>query len=533
MKKEKEKEIRNTPQNFLSGALSLTLSAIIVKLIGLIYKIPIASLLGDEGMGYFNSAYTVFAFFYLLCTAGVPKAVMILISESKSKGHVADEKKILRVASAMFIAVGAIATTLFIVFAVPIANLIGSSKSYATMIAIAPSIVLVSLSGVIRGYLSANMRLIDISISQVIEGVGKLVLGLVFAMVGFSIQLPIEILSAFTILGVSFGALLGLIYLLVCTKINLAIDNSRQISPILENRQIIRRILSISIPITLSAAIMSITNIIDLGLIIRSLIESGLKDIEANALYGNYTTLAVPMLNLAMAVISPISIAYLPVFTKCCVTADNKGLMKTQRSAIELTAFMAAPIMIGLMTFSKEILALLFPKSGIIVGSKLLFLIAPSILFSSVLLIINTILEAKGMVKAPLISMSIGGIIKIASSYFLIANTNLGILGAPVGTVLSYAAALFVSIIIYTIAIKSYIPIFTASFLPYLIAAVSVMISRFVFDKLKFCMSDNLSLLISIMLAALIYLGISMVLGVLGKSKIRELAKYTKVTEQI
>ena len=90
-------------QSLVGGAFSLTLSTIIVKILGLIYKIPLSSLLGDEGMGYFNSAYTVYAFFYLLCTAGVPKAVMILISEAKAKGKDIEADKVVRVASVMFL----------------------------------------------------------------------------------------------------------------------------------------------------------------------------------------------------------------------------------------------------------------------------------------------------------------------------------------------------------------------------------------------------------------------------------------------
>ena len=169
----------------IGGTLSLTASAVIVKLIGLFYKIPIASFLGDEGMGYFNSAYTVYAFFYLLCTAGVPKAVMILISEAKARGRECDQKKIFRIAIILFLSVGTVLTLLFMIFANPISHLIGNSGSYLTMVAIAPSIIFVALSGVIRGYLSANTRLLDIAVSQVVEGVGKLGVGLILAGLGY------------------------------------------------------------------------------------------------------------------------------------------------------------------------------------------------------------------------------------------------------------------------------------------------------------------------------------------------------------
>lgn len=515
-------------QGLIGGAFSLTLSAIIVKVIGLIYKIPLASLLGDEGMGYFNSAYTVFAFFYLLCTAGVPKAVMILVSEAKARGQLREEKRIVKIASRLFLAVGGSMTVIFIVFAGPIARLIGNSGAAATMVAIAPSVVMLALSGVIRGHLSANMRLLDISISQVIEGLSKLCLGLVFCMVGDRLGLPVTILSSLTILGVTFGSLFGLLYLFICSKIKIKNEKTGQNEEKQGSMQIIKRILYISIPITASAAIMSITNVIDLGLIMRTLEKIGYDETLAASLYGNYTTLAVPMFNLAVSVISPISLAYLPIFTRQCVTSDTPALKRTERSAIELTSVLSSPMMLGMLFFSEEILRMLFPGSDIKVGAPLLCLTAPAILFSSLLLVVNTMLEAKGRVRAPLLSMAIGSVAKVIVSYILISRTGLGILGAPVGTVVSYAVALIVSIIYYGITFKSHIPLFSASFLPYLNGFAAVFASRVVFDRLSLSMPETPSLIISITLAALIYLIISAATGVLAPKKIKEVAKYTK-----
>ena len=88
--------------NVIKGTFSLTISTLIVKLLGLIYKIPLANILGDEGMGIFNSAYTVYSFFFLLCTAGVPKAIMILVSGSKAKGEDEESKRIISIAMRLF-----------------------------------------------------------------------------------------------------------------------------------------------------------------------------------------------------------------------------------------------------------------------------------------------------------------------------------------------------------------------------------------------------------------------------------------------
>ena len=141
-------ELEKSGENkIIKGALMLTVSMLIVKLFGLIYKVPLSYILSDEGMGYFNSAYTVYAFFYLLCTAGVPKAVMILVSESKAKGKQSEVGEIVRVATLAFLVIGVIVTLVFMIFAGELSALIGNSKAQFTMLAIAPSIVLISISG--------------------------------------------------------------------------------------------------------------------------------------------------------------------------------------------------------------------------------------------------------------------------------------------------------------------------------------------------------------------------------------------------
>lgn len=515
---------------FIGGTFSLTLSAIIVKFIGLIYKIPLASMLGDEGMGYFNSAYTVYAFFYLLCTAGVPKAVMILISRAKAEGKTVEEEQIFKVARRLFFIIGGVVTLIFILFSGPLASLIGNKKAFVSMLTIAPSIILVSLSGVLRGYLSANTRLIDISVSQVIEGVTKLVFGLAFTMLGVRLGLSLYQLSSLTVLGVTVGSGAGFLYLLICSKIKIKKEKAEQNIEKSTKASITKRILAISIPITVSAAIMSITNLIDLGLIMRSLLKIGYTESEASSLYGNYTTLAVPMFNLAISVIAPISVAFLPVFTRCFTTGDKAGLKRAEKSGIEITSLLSAPMMMGLIVYAEEILSLLFPSSDCKIGGEMLVLIAPAILFSSLLLIVNTVLEAGGTVKAPLISMAVGSIFKIFVSYYIIVKTDLGIYGAPIGTVVSYAVALLVSIIIYGKREKSRLPLLEGAFLPHLIGFISVFLSRYAYHRLILSLGATPALIVSIALAALIYLVISVIFGLVGPGKINEIAKYTKLS---
>ena len=523
---ERLKKTEKERYGVLGGAISLSLATLIVKLLGVFYKIPLAAILGDEGMGYFNSAYTVYAFFYLLCTAGVPKAIMILISEKTAECRGEEINKIMHIASRAFLLLGVAVCGAFIIFSEPLASFIGNSSSRATMIAVAPSIIFVSLSGVLRGYLSAGMRMVTIAFSQVVEGAGKLVFGLIFAHLGVVLGMPLQIISAMTILGVTLGSVFGFIFLYIISKSEKTGNNMRQKYKFGEIKDILSGILKISLPITLSGALMSITGIIDLSLIMRRLEAVGYTVSEAAGLYGNYTTLAVSIFNLIISIITPISLAFIPVFTRAVTVGDEKTFSSSLKSALELSMIISAPLMIGSVVYSKEILALLFGNSGIDVGAPLLSLLSGGVIFMSALLVTNSALESLGHTGVPLFAMLIGSVVKLIVSGILLGNENYGISGAPMGTVISYGVSLIISVIALAKVTGSGVPLFSTVVLPHLTALTSVMSSRYVYDRFLSSLGAP-SLFLAIGLCALIYLIFSLALGAVSKRKLKIIAKYT------
>jgi stage V sporulation protein B len=371
------------------------------------------------------------------------------------------------------------------------------------------------------------MLLSDVAISQVIEGVGKLVFGLAFAALGHRIDLPLTLISALTILGVTIGNIFGFIYLLICYKTKISKEKRGQNSTS-DKKRISRSIFSISIPITVSAAILSISGLIDLGLIMRMLESIGYTEEQASSLYGNYTTLAVPMFNLAMSLISPITIATLPTIASSYSKGDLTELVDAEKNALDLTSLMAAPMMVGLIIFAKEILTVLFKNSNIDLGVPLLILISPSIYFSSLLIMVNSFLESYGYVKAPMISMLFGGIAKTLAAYFLIKDPRIGISGAPISTVLSYGIALSVSLIIYSKKTKRYINVVSPLIRFYLPALVIVLLGKILYKRLSLNIGLFLSLIISIAFIGILYSLYIMFINKSNKSRVLKLAKYTK-----
>jgi len=512
MKAKPIQSVEINDNGMLNGALSLIISALIVKILGVIYKMPLARILGEEGMGYFNSAYTVYSVFYLLCTAGVPKAVTMVVLDVKNKFA---DSHLTRIILRVFFVIGSALTLMLVVFSGRLAEITGNAKSAVTILAVAPSILFASLAGVLRGYLNARLDFLSVSVSQIIEGVLKLALGLILAGASIRMQLPLHMTSAFTVLGISISTFIACLYLYFVSKIRVSTDKTGQKSV----RGVIKSVFKISLPITLSALIMSLSSFIDLLMIINRLCVIGFTSEEATAVYGSYTTSTVSVFNLLLSVVTPVSVAAFPKLVKHKENFNRSGMINEASKTLELSAIISAPIIIGTYFYSEEIISLLFGDSFAVGNGYLLRTLIGAGFFASLLLITNSMLEALGKLHVPIVAMTIGCVIKTFFGYFAISDPEIGILGAPLGTLLCYVFALIVSIVYLTFVCKISLPIFKTNALPYLSAFVAVLSSYSVYVNLPRETGNKLPFLISIIISAIIYFMLSIFTGALKISK--------------
>lgn len=517
----------------LGGAASLTMAAIAVKVLGLIYKVPLARILGDEGMGYFNSAYTVYSFFYLLATAGVPKAISMMTSESSARGLVKTERKICRVAMTTFLIGGILVTAAFLLLARPLATLIGNRNAAPTMVAIAPSLFFISLGGVIRGVLAGHSRLMPIAVSETVSGTGKLAFGLFFAMLAKRRGMPLPLISAFSIFGITLGAFFGFLVLMVSSDIGFFKKSKEETGQNTDEREesagrILARLFHVALPVTVSSAVMSLCSLVDLGMIMKRLCAVGYEEGQAAALYGNYTTLALPMFNLIAAVVAPVSVAVLPLLTARFAVGEKEEFATVAKSTYEIVAFLAVPAATMLALFGEPILSLIFPAESARIAAPLLTALAPAMIFMALLTVVNTTLEASGFVSAPLLSMGIGAIVKIAVGYFLIGNERFGILGAPLGTVASYGVGLVFSLCILHRKTGVGAPLFSVLYRPFLFSLSAAAVSFLSFRVLDGHIRGMLLSVVPLCVGVAIYLLLSFLCGSLHPEKLKILTKYTK-----
>ena len=436
-RKYSKKEKRES-ESFMSGVLVLSISTVIVKLIGLAYKIPMLSYLGAEGMGYFNSAYEIYAMLCVISTAGLPVALSMLVSACRERGDFAQIHRMRRSALSLFFFIGAVGSVGMILFSKSIASWIGNEQAVPCLIAIAPALLFVCLSSAFRGYFQGFHQMAPTAVSQLIEAIGKLVFGILLATFALRRGWALPMVSAAAIFGISLGTLISTLYL---TGVHLYHrDNIKK-----EHREdhgqgspSLLLLIRISIPITLSSAVLSVTRLSDMALIMRRLQVLGLSVSEANRIYGTYTTMAIPIFSLIPALITPVALALVPQLSAAIEGGAEQRQHAFVERAMKLTALFSIPAGIGICVYAKPILSMLFPAEGeaVAVATPLLSMLGPSIFFSGMITTTNAMLQSYRRETLPIVSMTVGALVKMVSAYILIGIPSVGVMGAPISTFL-------------------------------------------------------------------------------------------------
>ena len=149
---------KNTSKLFFSGVIVLTVTNLIVKAIGLMFKIPMNHIVGDEGMGYYNSAYTFYTYLYMVSTAGLPTAISIMISDSRAKRQLKQAKSIYRIAMTVFCIIGVVSMLIMFFGSGLMSKAIGAENTKYSIMAIAPTLFFICIASALRGYFQGDRK---------------------------------------------------------------------------------------------------------------------------------------------------------------------------------------------------------------------------------------------------------------------------------------------------------------------------------------------------------------------------------------
>lgn len=434
--------------SFFGGAAILAAGILIVKLIGMFYKIPLINIIGEAGAADFNNAYNIYAVLLTVSTAGLPVAVSKLVSEANALDRRNQVRRTFRLALVLFLALGLVSFLVMFFRADALAGMMNDSKAAAGIRALAPAVVCVGCLAALRGYSQGHSNMAPTSVSQIIEALCKLVVGLGLAFWLVKQGKDPDVAAAGAITGVTVGTVVALAYMVLDFLLSRGREDIRGTDRPDSAGSILANILKIAVPITLSSSMVGIVTVIDSSLV-QGQLQSALDLTEqaSRTLYGNYSG-ALNIYNLPTSLMAAITASVIPAVAAALARRDRRGAARITGSALRITALLSFPMGVGLFVLGTPIIRLLFPKLNVAVAGPLLSTLGIATPFVCMVLVCNSVLQAHGFINLPVIVMVLGGIVKIVNNYNLVGA--IGIAGAPVGNILCFGLALVLDLVVIT-----------------------------------------------------------------------------------
>ena len=427
-------------QNFLQGTALLAMATAIVKVIGALYKIPLNAVIGEQGFGYFNTAYDIYNVLLMISTAGLPVAMSRMISQASSMGHFNQVRRIYATARGIFLGLGIAGSLLMTLFCRQLAAFQNQPDAWAAIGSLGPAVLLICVMSAFRGYFQGQGNMIPTSVSQVLEAITKLIVGMAAAIVLVRITGSIPLAAGGAILGVTVSCLVSSVYLFFCFR-----GSYRELPHTSEEprswNDTAKGLLIIAVPITLGSAGLQLLTTLETKIYMGRLLSLGNTQAAADTMRGIYG-MCLTIFNMPCAFIPAITISIIPAITAQLTLCENQKAREIAESAARITGLIAMPCAFGLALLAEPVTALLGGYSGanLVLAARMMRLLGFAIIFDAVVLVTTAIMQACGHAGRPVINMLLGGLLKLAAVYILTGNPHIGIVGTPIGTLLCYAS---------------------------------------------------------------------------------------------
>lgn len=425
-------------QNFLQGTALLAMATAIVKVIGALYKIPLKAIIGDQGFGYFNTAYEIYNVLLMISTAGLPVAMSRMISQASSLRHYNQVRRVYATARGIFLGLGIGGTLLMTVFCRQLARFQNQPDAWAAIGCLGPCVLLICIMSTFRGYFQGQGNMLPTSVSQVLEAVVKLAVGIAAALIILRATDSVPLAAGGAILGVTASCLISSLYLFALFRKSFReLPDSRETADSFSATA--RGLLIIAIPITVGSAGLQILTMLETKIYMGRLLATGMSQGQADTIRGIYG-MTQTIFNMPCAFITPITISIIPAITAQLTLLNYQEAKLTEESAARVTGLIAMPCAIGLAVLAEPVTALLGLYAGdrLVLAARLMRVLAVTIIFDAVVLVTTAIMQAHGHAGRPVINMLAGGVLKLLAVYILTGNPHIGILGTPIGTLICY-----------------------------------------------------------------------------------------------
>ena len=426
-------------QSFLHGAALLAIATAIVKVIGAFYKIPLKMVIGDQGYGYFITAYDIYSVLLMVCTAGLPIAMSRMISEAGAQGQYNRMRRIYRTSRTLFLGLGIVSSLLMTVFCHQLAAFQKQPDAWIAIACLGPCALLMCMMSSFRGFFQGQGDMRPTSTSQVLEAVFKLLVGLAAAFALMHYTKSVSLAAGGAILGVTVSCLVSVFFL--HGKFRPAYRTLPQSDEEPESRgATVKQLLVIAVPITIGSAGLQLLTVLEQNLYMGQLLTAnGLSQNEADITKGIYS-MCNTIFNMPCSFMIPITTSVLPAITAHLTLNNHAQVRETEESAARITGLLSLPCAVGLTLLARPIMALLGDYSGerLDLAAKLMTVLGICVFLYAVVQYTNAVLQSHGRAHIPVVNMLVAGAGKLAVVYILVGNPTLGILGAPLGAALCY-----------------------------------------------------------------------------------------------
>lgn len=558
---------QNAPQSYLHASAILVAATALVKILGAAYKIPLGEFILDvTGMGYFSTAYDLYVPMYSIAMAGLPIAISRIVAEHVAAGRYRHVKKTLNIAKKAFIVTGGTGFVLMLILAFLLTGKpfnVFNPGSFAGIIAIAPCLVFCCIMSAYRGYYEGLRNMTPPAISQIIEAFGKLVFGLILAIVILSLTHDYSLAAAGALFGITLGTVFSAGYLVIKYRRE---ENSfftkEQLlsSPEPDSgRVILKSLLTVAIPIVLGSLVNNVTSLIDVAMVQRQLanalakspeyFESSFSSLIAsevsknaeynwvtdlpNSLYGCHRGFAFSIYNLVPVITSVLGVSAIPVLATAWTRKNSLEMKRSVGSIIRTTAIIAIPAGCGIFAVSEGILDILYSNENMIaIAAPNLRVLGICAVFAGLNSPMVNMLQAIGRQSVPIRNIAIGAVLKIVINFALVGTPRINILGVPIGTTVCYAYICIANFICF-VKYSGIMPNLYTCIGKFLIAGVACGAAAWgiSFGMIRLGFSQSISTIISIAAAVVVYIVFLSILKALVKEDILSLPKGEKIVK--
>lgn len=535
--REKQKQ-----SNFIVQGSVLAIASIVVRIIGMIYRIPLTGIIGDVGNGIYSVAYEIYSILLLLSSYSLPLAVSKLVSTLLAKGKKKNAQKYFRCAMMFAIMVGGVFAVFTWFFAGEIAgNIMKSPMSAISLKVLAPAIFVVAVMGVLRGYFQGMGSMIPTAISQVIEQIINAIVSVWAAYVLFSYGESVVKMThsegfeaaygaAGGTMGTLFGAIAGLVTLVILMlffkkRFVIQVQGMKR-EPVDATGTVYKVLLATIVPVILSTAVYNVSTVLDQGVFNRILSTQGKAADEYNALWGIFSGKYRLLTNVPIAVASAMAASTVIGVSAAYAVKDKREIVRKTRICIRFTMLITIPCAVGLSVLASPILQMLWSDERAL-SANLLRYGSVSVVLYALSTLTNGILQGVNRMKVPVKNAVIALV-----SHLVVLVVCLQIFKIHVyGVVIANIFFAFVMCVLNEKAMRRYIrgyrqEVVRSFIIPVINSAIMGVIVYFVHKGIVFVSGRNgIGVIVSIVLGALIYFIGMVYMGGVSEKDLRSLPK--------